>query len=62
MHQAFINPGNSGGPLVDDRARLVGINTLTRLDTQGQFYSISAKRVLQVLPSLLAGHSQGDLG
>jgi serine protease Do len=62
MHQAFINPGNSGGPLVDDQARLVGINTLRRADTQGQFYSISVKRVRQVLPSLLAGESQGDLG
>ena len=62
IHQAFINPGNSGGPLVDDHGRLVGINTLSRSDTQGQFYSISAKRVRQVLPGLLAGHSRADLG
>jgi S1-C subfamily serine protease len=62
VHQAFINPGNSGGPLVDDRGRLVGINTLSRVDTQGQFYSISANRVRQVLPGLLAGHGQANLG
>lgn len=62
LHQAFINPGNSGGPLVDDRGRLVGINTLRRVDTQGQFYSISANRVRQVLPGLLAGQGQGNLG
>ena len=62
LHQAFVNPGNSGGPLVDDRGRLVGINTLSRVDTQGQFYSISANRVRQVLPGLLAGHGLANLG
>lgn len=62
VHQAFINPGNSGGPLVDDRGRLMGINTLSRVATQGQFYSISANRVRQVLPDLLAGHGQANLG
>ena len=62
LHQAFINPGNSGGPLVDDRGRLVGINTLSRADTQGQFYSISADQARKVLPALRAGHGQADLG
>jgi S1-C subfamily serine protease len=61
-HQAPTNPGNSGGPLVDDRGRLVGINTLRNPETQGQFYAISVNRVRQLLPGLLAGESQANLG
>jgi S1-C subfamily serine protease len=26
---AAINPGNSGGPLIDEKLRVVGVNTLT---------------------------------
>ncbi len=62
QHQAPVNPGNSGGPLVDDRGRLVGVNTLRNLETQGQYYSISVNRVRQVLPNLVAGQSQANLG
>lgn len=62
QHQAPTNPGNSGGPLVDDRGRLVGINTLRNPETQGQYYSISVNRVRQLLPDLLEGISQADLG
>lgn len=62
QHQAPTNPGNSGGPLVDDRGRLVGVNSLRNPETQGQFYSISSNQVRRVLPDLMAGTSQGDLG
>jgi S1-C subfamily serine protease len=62
QHQAPINPGNSGGPLVDDRGRLVGINSLRNAETQGQNYAVSVNRVRQVLPSLVAGQSQASLG
>lgn len=61
-HQAPVNPGNSGGPLVDDRGELVGINSLRNPDTQGQFYAISVNRVRQLLPDLLVGESQANLG
>jgi len=32
---ALINPGNSGGPLVDDRGRVVGVNSFTRASRDG---------------------------
>jgi S1-C subfamily serine protease len=62
QHQAPVNHGNSGGPLVDDQGRLVGINSLGNDEAQGQFYSISVNRVRQLLPDLLAGRSQANLG
>jgi S1-C subfamily serine protease len=62
QHQAPTNPGNSGGPLIDDEGLLVGINTLGNPDAQGQFYSISVNRVQQLLPTLMAGKSQANLG
>jgi S1-C subfamily serine protease len=62
QHQAPVNHGNSGGPLIDDQGRLIGINSLGNDDAQGQFYSISVNRVRQLLPDLLAGRSQANLG
>jgi S1-C subfamily serine protease len=57
-----VNHGNSGGPLVDDRGLLVGINSLGNDQAQGQFYSISVKRVRQLPPGLVAGRSRANLG
>jgi S1-C subfamily serine protease len=62
QHQAPTTYGNSGGPLVDDRGRLVGINSLINTQAHGQAYAISANRVLQLLPELVAGNSQANLG
>lgn len=47
-----INPGNSGGPLLDEYARLVGVNTFVRrvneqgLPLEGLNYSLRAKLAL----------------
>ncbi len=67
QHSATINPGNSGGPLLNDRAELVGINTLAntgsgRQQVQGQFYAISIDHIRPMLADLSAGKSQADPG
>ena len=67
QHSATINPGNSGGPLLNDRAELIGINTLRNIGTrdqpvQGQFYAIAIDHIKPLLPDLIAGRSQADAG
>ena len=67
QHSATINPGNSGGPLLNDRAELIGINTLAntgtdRQEVQGQYYAISIDHIKPLLPELIAGRSQADPG
>lgn len=47
---ATINAGNSGGPLVDDFARLVGINTFTMYrdqQAQGLNFAVAASEILR---------------
>ncbi|HEX2275037.1 MAG TPA: S1C family serine protease [Acidimicrobiales bacterium] len=67
QHSATINPGNSGGPLLNDRAELIGINTLRNIGTrqqpiQGQYYAIAIDHIKPLLPDLTAGRSQADPG
>ena len=67
QHSATINPGNSGGPLLNDKAELIGINTLAntgtdRQEVQGQFYAISVDHIRPMLADLSAGKSQADPG
>jgi S1-C subfamily serine protease len=64
---AALNPGNSGGPLIDERERLVGVNTATLTSIgsapiQGQGYAIGVDRVKQVVTTLRVGRSQGWAG
>jgi len=59
---AAINHGNSGGPLVDDNGTLVGINSLTTLETQQQGFAIGVDLFKQQAPTLAAGDSIGFLG
>jgi S1-C subfamily serine protease len=64
---AALNPGNSGGPLIDERKKLVGMNTATLTSIggqpiQGQGYAIGVDRVKELIGDLRAGHSQGWAG
>lgn len=67
QHSATINPGNSGGPLLNDRAEVIGINTLANQGTesapvQGQYYAISIDHIELLLPDLIAGKSPTNVG
>jgi putative serine protease PepD len=55
LTDTVINHGNSGGPLLDDKARLVGMNSAGRTDVQGQNYAIAVDRIDQIVPKILAG-------
>ena len=67
QHSATINPGNSGGPLLNNKAELIGINTLSNTGgesrrVQGQFYAIAIDHIKPMLADLSAGKSQADPG
>lgn len=46
-----INPGNSGGPLVDERGRVVGVNSQGR--AAGVSFAVSAVTMRRVVPQLI---------
>lgn len=45
QHAAPINPGNSGGPLLDSRARVVGVNTAIVQNAQGLGFAVPSATV-----------------
>ena len=53
QHTAPLNPGNSGGPLVDARARVVGINTAIILGAQGISFSVPIDTAKWVVGELM---------
>ena len=64
---AAINPGNSGGPLLDERGRLVGVNTAVLMQRGGVplqniGYAIGVGRVQEVVVELRRGRSASWLG
>jgi S1-C subfamily serine protease len=54
QHTAPLNPGNSGGPLLDSRARLLGVNTAILSRTQGIGFAVPAATAAWVVGELLA--------
>jgi S1-C subfamily serine protease len=48
-----LNPGNSGGPLVDSRARIIGINTAIIQNAQGLSFSIPVNTAKWVVGELI---------
>ena len=59
---AAINHGNSGGPLIDALGNVVGINTLTALETQGQGFAIGVDLFKEAAETMGEGDSIGYLG
>ncbi|MFG2294957.1 S1C family serine protease [Streptomyces sp. NPDC048603] len=62
QHSATVNPGNSGGPLLNSKGEVVGINTLSALQAQGQFYAITADHARPVLDVLAGGDIKNSPG
>ncbi|WP_300669184.1 trypsin-like peptidase domain-containing protein [Desulfoluna sp.] len=49
---APINPGNSGGPLIDEKGRVVGINTMILANTEGIGFAIPIETALDEFEEL----------
>lgn len=52
-----INPGSSGGPLISDRGRIVGINTLKIKDFEGIGFSIQGKMAKEIADQAIIADS-----
>ena len=50
---APLNPGNSGGPLLDDRGRVIGINTAIILGGQGVSFAVPSNTATFVISQIL---------
>lgn len=50
---AAINPGNSGGPLIDERGRVHGINTMILRGTEGIGFAIPIETVFNTFNDVL---------
>lgn len=53
QHTAPLNPGNSGGPLVDSRARVVGVNTAIIPIAQGIGFAVPGNTARWVIGEFL---------
>jgi S1-C subfamily serine protease len=67
QHSATVNYGNSGGPLLNDRADLIGINSLgnpgtTTHPVENQFYAITVNHARGLLEALEGGKRTDDVG
>jgi serine protease Do len=56
---AGINPGSSGGPLLNVLGELIGVNTAIRADAQNIGFAIPARKLLELLPAMMAAEQAG---
>ena len=59
-HDSTINPGNSGGPLVDENAKVVGVNYRGR--ETNQYFAIGRDLAVDVIEQLQAGEDVDTIG
>lgn len=64
---AAINPGNSGGPLLDTRARMIGMNTAIASavgESAGVGFAIPVNTITRIVPELIRNGRvlRGDIG
>ena len=59
-HDSRIRPGNSGGPLLDEDARVLGVNYAGSADAQN--FAIRSDEVLEILDELIAGNDVTSIG
>ena len=57
QHDASINPGNSGGPLINNKAEVIGINTLKISGGEGIGFAIPSKSIKSLLGNLIDDNS-----
>ncbi|MEG1499594.1 MAG: S1C family serine protease [Clostridia bacterium] len=70
QHQAPINHGNSGGPLIDNKGKIVGLNTMGNDNANDIYFAVPIYPIIEILPKVVAAYEktlsvkflQGTLG
>lgn len=58
QHDAALNPGNSGGPLINDRGKIIGMNTSNISNGENVGFALSAKILRKAIEDF---HHKGEI-